>query len=651
MKQGSAMVQRMVARPSSGQATSRLWMGCVGGLAGLAPALTAATQIVARHPLRTSESRDAMPPYSLRHEASGWWLVSPGTERFFSLGIGCANQGTTRAAFDPENPSFAAWQHYPTTAAWAEIMNSRLPAWGFTTLGGWSDFSALGKSHPLIAPLATNATTNATPVHRPFHLTPVLHLGAAAGAPWWDMWEAQNLARIDATARDQIQQYRDDPGLIGYYSDNELGWWNAALWKTTLEQPSSSGQRRRLIQLLGEIYGHDWSRLIADFEPENAASWTQLQRHGVLYLRPGSAGIHTMRRFLGLLADRYYGLMHDLIRKYDRRALFLGDRYQSFYYPEVVEASARHVDVSSSNLNAQFADGTFLRSYLATLHALANRPIIVSEFYLAAKENRSGNLNSSSGFPVVTTQVERTAAAQRTLSGLARLPFVVGADWFQYSDEPTHGRDDGENYNFGLVDVSDRPYTELTAMFSAFDAQAERATALPIRPDATGGLPPAPADPFSDFRPPEALRRWDRERGFFPPTTPFATADLYAAWSPKGIYLGLYSLDIVESAYYRGPWVPKLDRALLTVRCDGHEITSVRLGAGREPLASEPRVRVENSSGLGNNVANVAALEIPAELWGRGPLHAGETLKLDVTLLTHGRAYRIDWRGEFTFRE
>ncbi len=236
----------------------------------------------------------------------------------------------------------------------------------------------------------------------------------------------------------------------------------------------------------------------------------------------------------------------------DRRALFLGDRYQSFYYPEVVEASARHVDVSSSNLNAQFADGTFLRSYLATLHALANRPIIVSEFYLAAKENRSGNLNSSSGFPIVTTQVERTAAAQRTLSGLARLPFVVGADWFQYSDEPTHGRDDGENYNFGLVDVSDRPYTELTAMFSAFY---------------------------------------------------------------------------------------------------GREITSVRLGAGREPLASEPRVRVENSSGLGNHVANVAALEIPTELLGRGPLHAGEALKLDVTLLTHGRAYRIDWRGEFTFRE
>ena len=34
--------------------------------------------------------------------------------------------------------------------------------------------------------------------------------------------------------------------------------------------------------------------------------------------------------FLGLLAERYYQLVHQIIRKYDTRALILGDRYQSF---------------------------------------------------------------------------------------------------------------------------------------------------------------------------------------------------------------------------------------------------------------------------------------------------------------------------------
>jgi hypothetical protein len=34
--------------------------------------------------------------------------------------------------------------------------------------------------------------------------------------------------------------------VIGYYSDNEIGWWNAILWKMTLEQPATSGQRQQL---------------------------------------------------------------------------------------------------------------------------------------------------------------------------------------------------------------------------------------------------------------------------------------------------------------------------------------------------------------------------------------------------------------------
>ena len=40
-------------------------------------------------------------------------------------------------------------------------------------------------------------------------------------------------------------------------------------------------------------------------------------------------------------------------------------------------------------------------------------------------------------------------------------PSIVGAHWFEWVDEPSTGRFDGENYNIGLVDVTDRPYREL----------------------------------------------------------------------------------------------------------------------------------------------------------------------------------------------
>ena len=45
---------------------------------------------------------------------------------------------------------------------------------------------------------------------------------------------------------------------------------------------------------------------------------------------------------------------------------------------------------------------------------------------------------------------------------LARVPYVIGADWFQWMDEPPSGRvRDGEDVNFGVVDVADNPYAIL----------------------------------------------------------------------------------------------------------------------------------------------------------------------------------------------
>lgn len=576
---------------------------------------------------------DVTAPFAVRQMDGRWWLLDPEGSRFFSRGVCCVHQGTSRDTDDPENPSYAAWRHHRSAAAWAGETLSRLKAWNFTTLGGWSDFEALRQS----------------PGPGLF-LTPVLHLGSTAGAPWWDMWDPQNLRRMEDTAREQITRLRGEARVIGYYSDNELGWWNATLWKMTLEQPATSGQRRRLVEMLRETYARDWPRLTADFEPENAANWDELGQRGMLYLRPGGRGIAPMREFLGVLAERYYSLMREIIRRHDPRALYLGDRYQSFFYPEVARAAGRHVDVISSNLNAHWSDGTFLRCYLETLHQLSGRPVLVSEFYLAATENRSGNRNSHGTYPVVPTQAGRAAAARRTLEGLARLPYVVGADWFQYFDEPRHGRDDGENFNFGLTDIHDRPYAELTGMFASLNLTNLHGAA-PTGPGNTlAAIPPAPSEPLARFKPPEALGHWDRERGFVKPSSGLPLADLYACWSPKALYLGLYSLDIVEAAYYRGSSVPKADRALWTVRVNGRELVRARLGAGREPLGNEPRVRIENVSGLNHNVSNIAAMEIPAALLGRDELRPGDTVELSCTLLTHFAAHQVDWSGTFALR-
>ncbi len=385
----------------------------------------------------------AQKPFSVRRYHGVDWLVKPAGTRFFSLGVCCVDQGASREKYATDKPGYAAWKYYGGSNEWANATIQRLNSWGSTTVGGWSDFNAFKQVR------AANVA-----------FTPVLHMGSTAGAPWWDMWDPKIIDRMDQVARDQILALRDDPRLLGYYSDNEMGWWNAALFQMTLEQAPTSGQRRRLLDLLRRTYHNHWPALCRDFEPEGAASFEELDQRGRLYLRPTSNGIQTMRQFLGLAAERYYWLVREIIRKYDSRALILGDRYQSFYYPEVAQASARNVDAVSSNLNAGWNDGSFPRFYLETLHALTGRPVFVSEFYLAARENRSGNENKP-GFPVVDTQSERVAGFRRTLETLLRMPFVVGADWFQYYDEPTFGRADGENYNFGLVDIYNKPYETL----------------------------------------------------------------------------------------------------------------------------------------------------------------------------------------------
>jgi hypothetical protein len=127
--------------------------------------------------------------------------------------------------------------------------------------------------------------------------------------------------------------------------------------------------------------------------------------------------------------------------------------------------------------------------------------------------------------------------------------------------------------------------------------------------------------------------------------------DLYLCWDDRALYLGLYVTDIVEPAYYRSASIPKQDRALWTVSLDGRELVRARIGAGREPLLNEPRMRLENLSGVSLNVRNIAILEVPASLLGRSELRAGDRLALDTVLLTHGRAYRQQWSGAFSLSE
>ena len=59
-------------------------------------------------------------------------------------------------------------------------------------------------------------------------------------------------------------------------------------------------------------------------------------------------------------------------------------------------------------------------------------------------------------------QEERAEAYGKWVLTAAAKPFVVGWHWWQWVDEPRGGRwPDGENSNYGVVDINDEPYAAL----------------------------------------------------------------------------------------------------------------------------------------------------------------------------------------------
>ena len=70
-------------------------------------------------------------------------------------------------------------------------------------------------------------------------------------------------------------------------------------------------------------------------------------------------------------------------------------------------------------------------------------------------------------------QAERGVAYSYYVEHAAEHPAIVGTHWYQWIDQPATGRRDGENYNIGWIDVTDRPYPELVAAAKATHAKLD----------------------------------------------------------------------------------------------------------------------------------------------------------------------------------
>ena len=88
--------------------------------------------------------------------------------------------------------------------------------------------------------------------------------------------------------------------------------------------------------------------------------------------------------------------------------------------------------------------------------------MIIGEFHIGVPGR-----GLSAGLVQARDQGERGIAYRYYVESVASHPAMIGTHWFQWVDQPVTGRGDGENYNIGFVDVTDRPYPELVAALKA----------------------------------------------------------------------------------------------------------------------------------------------------------------------------------------
>lgn len=551
-------------------------------------------------------------------------FIAPTGGTLWSLGVDCVGTGTDRKDYKPSNKSYAAYREFTSDAEWVHDTIGRLKSWSFNSTGGWSDddlFRKYGGKSRL-----------------PYFV--VLHLGAYDQAPWHDLFDKQMEHWVTFAAKKQIPPIANDPMLVGYFTDNELGWWDDTLFMSYLKMKPDAPGRKRLIQALRTFYRGNFNsgtlRGYNSLTEDWIVTGSSFERITAMHLRPGGQGRWAVDYWTQVLATRYYSLVRDTIRRFDKNHLILGDRYCQYYTLPVVRAAANYVDVISTNFGADWNDGSIAPFFLRTLNRETQKPVIVTEFYMCSRENRSGNANAGTVFPVVDTQQERAQAFARYVTSVAALPYTVGAHWFQFYDEPQHGRGDGENYNMGLVDTEGRAYKQLTTAAASINLPAiRRHSTDPLL--GVSCLPALMPVPQLAQVPQRTLKGWPLGSGELPRLTDPAFGDTFVVRDAGFLYLGLYAMDYMDESLYVGGRVPEIDRNRWQIQLTGMPTIDIRYGGkSRKASINVPGIGVQEVAGLKYTVI----LKIPIKRFH------DRVVRCDCRVDTHGRSSTMVLGGD-----
>lgn len=357
-----------------------------------------------------------------------WWFIDPEGHLFFSTsctGIGTGSgdsrlQGRenyftalppTDSRADRRGGGFYTWnltRRYGSDARAKALEHAlrRLDTWGFNTIGNWSDsglWDARKKAYQM-------------------------NLGdwgmrqGYLGMP--DVYSEEFVRNADREAAAQCGPRKNDPWLLGYFVGNEPPW---------------PGRESLVVDV------------ILDGKP------SAIQREAKAFLAAGDAP-ERRKQFVYRAFDRFLEVTIAAIRRHDPNHLILGFRFGGGVPPAEMLRACKAFDVYSLNVYATQVD----RAKLEEIYRATGRPILIGEFHFGVPGR-----GLAAGLVQVRDHAERGLAYRNYVEQAAAFPALIGTSWFQWVDQPSTGRMDGENYNIGIVDVTDRPYPDLVSAMQA----------------------------------------------------------------------------------------------------------------------------------------------------------------------------------------
>ena len=362
-----------------------------------------------------------------------------------------------RSAWRDQRPDYGIFSFYIanwirkfgkpfTLEEWTGQVVSRLKSWGFNSAGAFSVNTEAMKSadFPNVSflPLGPGDGVQVLPDK----------IGAAT---LLDPFVEGTEEALDKRFAKSVAPRANDPLLIGYFLGNEQHFEILPKLIPTYKA-SSVAAKARLVSMLEEKY-RDIGKFNAAWNPAKPFAAFDELRDQPLFVRTEEAAAD-MKSFYLLYLETYYSMVERVFRKHDPNHLLIGSRWtpNTANNQDVVEIGSKHVDVISINYYTDAIEKAFLEKVNKWS---GGKPMIFSEWYFSTTEQGLGAGRQ------VKTEKERGDTYRNYVEQAAAFPSVVGSQWFIYTDQALTGRFfegfNGEGNNTGLVNVTDRPYTEL----------------------------------------------------------------------------------------------------------------------------------------------------------------------------------------------